>query len=69
MQTSYSQLANFQSLDFCVADDQSANRYESDRDCAQRDGAYCDCTNRLRAHGEGTKCNGTELSSYFPDFV
>ena len=44
MQTSYSQLANFQSFDFRAADDQPANRYESDRDCAKRDGAYCNRT-------------------------
>ena len=51
-----------------MADNQPANGNKSDRDRAERDSAYCDCTNRLRAHGQSTKCNGAEASSNFLDF-
>jgi hypothetical protein len=43
VQPGYPQLTNFESLDFCAADDQPTNGYESNRDRAERNGAYCNC--------------------------
>ena len=40
-----------------MADNQPANRYKSDCDRAERNSADRDCTDRLRTHGQGTKCN------------
>ncbi len=62
MQTSYSQLANFQSFDFRASYYESANRYEPDGDCTQRDRADCDCADRLRTDRQRANCNGPERS-------
>ena len=69
VQTRYSKLANFQSLDFCAADDEPANRYKSDRDRAERNSADRNRANRLRTYGQRTKGNRAECSLYFLNFL
>jgi hypothetical protein len=51
VQPGHSELANFQSLDFCVANDEPANRYESNRDRAKGNSADCNRADGLRAYG------------------